>query len=234
VQHHSNEGALLLTTHPNKALEHVEQMLAIASDGERDFGSILHARVDRAMALFLMRRYDEADAEARGAERFASANGVPAQAARARNILGCCHWVRGDLKQACREFERAILDAERSLSERFLWRMRANMAGAALEIGRVTEAAAHARSAAWRILMPRRGQWPQGQGALTRRWYHALILCGAVLQQAGDGDALREVVNEIPLPDFVTAVARAAAGEVFSAVGDVSTSIHAGRIMITG
>lgn len=234
LNHHSNEAALLLADQPERALDHYDSMIALRSAEAAFHVESLHTWVDRAMALFLMRRYDDALEEGYRAERLASANGVAAQAARARNILGCCRWAQGDAEEASQFFERAILDAERSLSERFLWRMRTNMAGAALETGRRDEAAANARSAAERIIQARDLQWPDPADVLTRRWYHALIQCAAILDRLGDDGAVTAIVAKVPVEGYAEEVSRFGRGEGPAPHWLNATSIHAGRIMITG
>jgi len=234
LNHHSNEAALLLADRPERALAHYDAMIALRSAEAASDLESLHEWVDRAMALFLMRRYDDALADGYRAERLASANGVAAQAARARNILGCCRWAQGDAGEAAQFFERAILDAERSLSDRFLWRMRTNMAGAALETGRRDEAAANARSAAERILQARDSQWPDPADLLTRRWYHALIQCAAVLDRLEDREAVSAIAAKVPVEGFAEEVSRFGRGEGPPPPWLDATSVHHGRIMITG
>jgi tetratricopeptide (TPR) repeat protein len=233
VQHYANEAALRLGDDPESALAHFDEILALTSAKSAYFLPHLHAQVDRAMALFLMRRYPDACGQAHFAERLASANAVAAQTARAQNVLGCCSWSQGNVPEARQFFERAVLDAERSFSDRFLWRMRANLSAVAFEQGHSEAAAANAASAARRILGPRRGAWPNRAGAATRRWYHALLLCGAVLDRLGERDLLDDIVAEVPFPEFREQVASLVQGRMPEPVGN-SSSVHAGRIMITG
>ena len=215
-------------------MAHYDAIIALRSAKAASHVESLHEWVDRAMALFLMRRYGHALEDGYRAERLASANGVAAQAARARNILGCCRWAQGDPEEAAQFFERAILDAERSLSERFLWRMRTNMAGAALEIGRHDVSVANARSAAGRIIQARGSQWPDPADVLTRRWYHALIQCVAILDRLGDTGAVSAIVAKVPVDGFAEQVSRFGFGEGPVPAWLDATSVHSGRIMITG
>lgn len=233
LQEHSNEAALALIDDPATALDHYETMMTLSVEQGAQVLDLLHTIVDRSMALFLLHRYEEAEAEAIRAERLASANGIAAQTARARNILGCCRWARGDAEEAYHCFERATLDAERSFSERFLWRMRTNLAGAALETGRAAAAAAQARSAAERIAGPRRGRWPESE-ARMRRWYHALLQCAAIMARGGDEDALNRICAEIPEEQFRADALAIAEGRLPQWLQEDATSIHCGRIMITG
>jgi tetratricopeptide (TPR) repeat protein len=233
LQEHSNQAALALVDEPAIALLHYEEIIALSVARGSQPLDMLHVLVDRSMALFLLRRYDEAAVEAVRAERLSSANGIAAQTARARNVLGCCRWALGDPQEAYRCFEKATLDAERSFSERFLWRMRANFAGAALATGRTAQAAAQARSAAERILAPRRGSWPEGE-ARGRRWYHALLQCAAVLACANDRDGFDRLCAEIPEPSFRSDASAIAAGHIPHWLEHGSTSVHGDRVMITG
>jgi tetratricopeptide (TPR) repeat protein len=233
LQMHSNEEALALVSSPEQALVHVEEILAISTRSGLQPLDSLHTLVDRSMVLFLLKRYESACADAVRSERLAGANGIAAQAARARNILGCCRWAAGEDEEAYHHFVRAVLDAERSLSDRFLWRMRTNLASAAFQTDRYEEAAAHASSAARRIVEPRRGVWPRAEDMADKRWYHALIQCGALLAKLSAATEVAELIAKVPNRGFqrdVEAVARGSVPEWMSS----GSSIHAGHIMITG
>lgn len=231
LQGHSNECALALVDSPECALAHLDTMIALCTERKLQPLEMLHTLVDRSMALFLLRRYDPAIEEALRSERLATANGIAAQAARARNIVGCCRWAVGDAVDAYRYFQQAVLDAERSFSERFLWRMRINAAGAALEIGQVGEAAAQAHSAATRILAPRRGNWPDRTIVTGRRWYHALVQSGAILVRAGESDVLAALTADVPIAEFRSDCDTVVAGRL---PDWLASSVHSGQIMITG
>jgi tetratricopeptide (TPR) repeat protein len=233
LQEHSNQAALALVHEPEVALFHFDRIVALSVERGAQPLDMLHTLVDRSMALFLLHRYEEAAVEAVRAERLSSANGIAAQTARARNVLGCCRWALGDPQDAYRCFEKATLDAERSFSERFLWRMRTNFASAALETGRPAQAAAQARSAVERILIPRRGRWPEGE-ARARRWYHALLQCAAVLASGEDRDGFDRLCEEIPEPSFRSDASAIAAGQIPHWLEHGSTSVHGDRVMITG
>lgn len=233
VQFHSNEAALSLADAPSDALRHYDTILAMTEGRGALFLPYLHAQVDRAMALFLLR--DEAAlTQARTAEFIASSNGVAAQSARAFNIIGCLTWGSGDVSTAHKYFRCATLDAERSFSDRFLWRMRTNLAATSFELGLVDEAVGNASSAARRILSARRNHLPD-EGMLRKaRWYHALVQCGSILWQSGRKAEVKTWLSDESADTFLEHVGilvdRGSANELQEFAG----SLHSGRIMVTG
>jgi tetratricopeptide (TPR) repeat protein len=233
----SNGGALALQDDPKKALECDLEILRLIDGKPYPLSLHLHVLVDVAMALFLDRRYDEALSEGRGALHRAQANAVPAQEARARNIIGCCLWALYEPEEAEREFDLACLASERMLSHRFLWRMRCNRAGTAAELGRTDAALVSARSAEDLLLLPREealqrvGATP---GYWRLRWYVALLAIASWYQRAGSPDDVERLIERVRLPAFENHARAVAAGAFPPEVFDGTTHLHAGRIMITG
>lgn len=234
VQCHSNEAALCLADAPEDALAHYDAILEMTTANGPLFLPHLHAQVDRAMALFLMRDDDAAFTQARRAEQMASSNGVAAQTARALNIIGCLVWGGGDVAAAHGCFQQAVLDAERSYSDRFLWRMRTNLAATALDLGLEDEAVSNASSAAHRILSSRSGHWPSPDKLRTARWYHALIQCSAVLWKLNRQDEVLAWGGDVKAGDFLDQVHSLANGAPTTDLTGIAGSLHSGRIMITG
>jgi len=234
VQHHSNEAALYLGEVPQQAYEHYVSILELTSPASPYFLAHLHAKVDKAMAEFLSRDYEPARSSAMDGEEMAASNGIAAQTARALNVYGCCEWLDGNTTSAYRRFYQATLDAERSFSDRFLWRMRTNLASVALAAGHKDEAMKNASSAAERILSPRRENWPDTGKLVKTRWYHALVQCGAVLYSLGRKDDVCALAKDVRGINFMEHVMAAADGEFASDVFGESSSVHEGKIMILG
>ena len=230
VQYHSNEASLALADAPEIALEHYDTILELTEPNGPLFLPHLHSQVDRAMALFHMRQGERALTQARRAEQMAGSNGVAAQTARALNIIGCVLWGKGAVPEAHACFYQAVLNAERSYSERFLWRMRTNLAGTALALKKTEEAAGNALSAARKILEARAGLWPNPATAYKARWYHALLQCCAILWQLGQEADVLDLAKDIEMEDFPDQVLRLANGSFEG----LSGSVYAGKIMITG
>jgi tetratricopeptide (TPR) repeat protein len=233
IQCHSNEASLSLTDSPEDALAHYEAILEMTTANGPLFLPHLHAQVDRAMALFLMRDDEAALTQARFAEQIASSNGVAAQTARALNIIGCLLW-QEEGAAAYRCFQQAVLDAERSNSDRFLWRMRTNLAAAAFDLGLVDEAMGNASSAARRILTARSDHWPHPDRLRTARWYHALVQCGAILWKMNRKENVLAWASEVKTGEFLEQVRILAAGGPTNHLEGFEGSLHSGRIMITG
>jgi tetratricopeptide (TPR) repeat protein len=233
----SNYGALALQDDPKKALECDLEILRLIDGKPYPLSLHLHVLVDVAMALFLDRRYAEALSEGREALHRAKANAVPAQEARARNIIGCCLWALSEPEEAEREFDLACLASERMLSHRFLWRMRCNRAGAAAELGRTDAALVSARSAEDLLLLPRE-ETLQRVGATPDywklRWYVALLAIAAWYQRIGSSDDVERLIERVRLPAFSDHARAVATGAFPPEVFDGTTHLHAGRIMITG
>ncbi|HEY0150521.1 MAG TPA: AAA family ATPase [Longimicrobium sp.] len=233
----SNRAALALQHEPKVALAHHREVLRLIDGKPYPLSLQLHCVVDVAMALFLDRRYTEALAHAREALHIASANAVPAQEARARNIIGCCLWATMDAEAADREFDLACLASERMFSHRFLWRMRCNRAGTAAELGNRDAALVSARSAEDLILSPReeslhrveptRGYW-------TLRWYVALLAVSIWYDRAGSCEDVERLVSRVRLSAFAAHARAVRAGDFPDEVFGGTTHLHAGRIMVTG
>jgi tetratricopeptide (TPR) repeat protein len=230
----SNWAALELLREPGKARERYVAILASEiSDG--DDGEQLHARVDVAMADFLDRRYERAEEEARQTLSIALQTNEYAQIARARNILGCCEWVRGDLPSADASFEAGAVAAERTLVNRYLWRVRINRAGTALAVGLRDLALGLARTAGRTILEPRRGvardiaRRPEHRQS---RWYAGLIAAGVYLSRI-DVHEFDLYIAEMSIPTLANDCLDAAAGTYASPAFSGTTHLHVGQIMIT-
>jgi len=230
VQLHSNEASLSLAEAPADALTHYEAILEMTAACAPQFLPHLHAQVDCAMALFLMHNYEYALDQARLAEQISRSNGVAAQVARSLNIMGCLLWRDTDTVAAHDCFQQAVLNAERSYSDRFLWRMRTNLAATALELKMKDEAKGNALSAARKILAARSGLWPKSVKLQTARWYHALVQCCAILWRLGLENEVRTLAQDVKAECFLEKACALADGESVDFVG----SLHAGRIMITG
>ena len=166
----SNLAAFALRDDPARALELYREILGKRSDDD------LHARVDVAMALFLMSDYKKAKTEGQLALRLAAARGVPAQEARARNILGCCLWAEDHVGEADAQFDLASVAAERTVFRRYLWRIRVNRSGTALETGQPSVAYSLARSSEEDILVPREPSFEEAPDIL-RAPHVALVCC---------------------------------------------------------
>lgn len=233
----SNLAALALRRHPAQALNHYREII----DGLGKALPIrerLHVEGDLAMALFLLDNWSEAAAQASRTVNMADANGIPAQAARGRNILGCVRWAEGAVERAIHFFDRAILDAERSYMERFLWRFRVNLASSATELGQTDLALSNARWAEDRILEARRPYLAQAAtrpGHVTSRWYVALLVIGLVYDRChAKEDQLRLKRITSALPKFQTHLRSLIKGKFPIHVFAGTTHVHGERVMITG
>lgn len=233
----SNLAALALREHPNVALGYYREII---SDSPDEIGLLeqLHLEGDLAMAELLSGLPAAASIQAGRAIRLADANGVPAQAARARNLLGCISWAEGAFSSAIALFDRAILDSERSFMDRFIWRFRTNLAAAAAEDGKILRALANARSAEERVIGPRLAIWLDHGASPTHqrsRWYVALLSIGLTYHRCdagGDMDRLRSILT--PLPAFGQHLSELIGGAFPTAVFEGTTHRNGSRIMITG
>jgi len=233
----SNLGALALRDRPGDALTYLEQIL-------EELGSRLslldriHTEVDVSMALFLASRWDDAVKQAIRSINLADANGIPAQGARAHNILGCIYWCRGALDDARLMLDRAVQDAERSYMERFLWRFHVNQASIAAEAGDIGVALASARWAEDRLVGARRVQWSRlglPPSHITSRWYVALLAIGLIYDRCGAAEDVERLLKAVAsLPRFAVHLEQAASGTFPHDVFSESTHLHEGRITITG
>jgi hypothetical protein len=191
-----------------------------------------------AMALFLAGRPGEAVTQASLAIRMADVNGIPAQAARGRNIIGCVNWLEGRTDDAIDLLDRAILDAERSYMERFLWRFRVNLASAACEAKRLNTALASARWAEERLLKSRASRLPQlavSPTHVTSRWYVALLSVGLTYHKCEASKDVRRLTRTLsPLPDFARHLKELVRGSFPEEVFAGTTHRHGDHIMITG
>jgi hypothetical protein len=190
------------------------------------------------MAFFLAGRLRDATIQAELATTLADANGIPAQGARGRNILGCIQWSEGRIDDAIDMFDRAILDGERSYMERFLWRFRVNLGMAAAEIGKTQLALASARWAEDHLIRSRAAHW-KGIAAvpthITSRWYVALLAIGQIYHQcASTKDELRLMRSMAVLPRFADHLKALVAGRFPREVFEGMTHRQGNRIMITG
>jgi hypothetical protein len=233
----SNIAALALRSDPKRSLECYRDILA-SDDGDFAISDRLHVEADVAMALFLSDDMARARTQSVRAIDLADANGVPAQAARGRNILGCVTWCAGETRTAVELFDRAVLDAERSYMERFVWRFRTNLASAAVEWGDRPRALANARSAEDRILKGRISGWKDKglpQTHTSSRWYVALLSIGLTYDRCKSPfDLDRLLVKLRSLTGFESHLRDTIGGRLPAAVFAESTHLHGGRIMITG
>ncbi|MGB0712970.1 MAG: restriction endonuclease [Gammaproteobacteria bacterium] len=233
----SNIAAFALRDDPARALTCYRELLRITQGTRYSFSEIIHAHVDIAMADFLLGDLDAAQRDAQIAVKMAMDNAVSAEEARARNILGCTRWAEGDISAADRAFEAAAFASERSISHRFLWRMRTNAAGTALELGDRERAYGLARSAEDAIIGPRESAFARtgaDPGHFTARWYVALIAIASRYQSLGREDDLERMMRRVRLPRFRDHCERVALAEFPDEVFAGTTHLRAGRIMITG
>ena len=233
----SNIAAFALRNDPGRALKCYRELLEITHDTSYSFSEIIHAHVDIAMADFLMGDQQAAEKDAQLAIKLAMDNGVPAEEARGRNILGCSHWLKGNVTSADREFQEAAFASERSISYRFLWRMRTNAAGTALALRDKTRAYGLARSAEEAIINPRIKAFPQTGKTLhyvTSRWYVALIAIASYYAALGKNKDLERLFDQVCLPQFREHAQRYIDHDPAKEVFSETTHLHGGVIMITG
>lgn len=234
-QRQSNIAAFYLTSDPKKAREAISVILRRPPPENGYDLNLLHANVDAAMIEFLDGRYELSARMAEQALALVLRHDVPAQEARARNILGCAEWAMGRAGTADRQFDRACLAAERMLSKRFLWRMRTNRAGTALDCGNPAEALANARSAERLILEPRQLEIEQFDPARASgyRWYIALVAIGSYYVRLSTAD-LERMSEETRISRLLSDAHAAAEANFQSDLFTGKTHVHANRIMITG
>jgi tetratricopeptide (TPR) repeat protein len=237
TQQWSNLAAFELRDNPAQALQYYLQIRE-KSGADAPLLSRVHLEVDIAMALFLMGSLKEAAAQAVQIIQVADANGLPAQAARGRNILGCAGWREERTDDALELFDRAVLDAERSYMERFLWRFRVNLASTACELRQFDIALANSRWAEERILKARTSHLEQqGKTAtyLSSRWYVALLALGLVYHRCEAAEDLDRLTKELMvLPDFRKHLKELLSGSFPAEVFDKTTHRQGDKIMITG
>jgi len=234
-QRESNIAAYYLTRDLSRAREAIQKILMPGHPEDGYDLAMLHAQVDLAMIEFLDRRYEAATVAAQQAIAIAVRHDIPAQEARGRNILGCALWASGEVKRADREFDLACFAAERMLSNRFLWRMRTNRAGAALDCGVPEVAIEYARSAERLILAPRQRELAAFDSPMARhaRWYIALIAIGVCYEGASPDDLVR-MVETAKIPRLISDIKASAIGSFPPDLFYGTAHIHNGRIMITG
>lgn len=233
----SNIGALNLRRDPAKALECYREILDITSNTAYSFSEIIHTHIDVAMADFLMGDLPATVRDAQRAIKLAMDNSVLAEEARGRNILGCAYWVAGNIKAAHQEFTWAAFASERSISHRFLWRMRTNAAGTALALGKREESYGLARSAENAIASPRESEFPgmaEDDSYLSSRWYVALIAIANCYSGLGRTEELERLYRRVRLPLFKEHAEGFIGGNPPPAVFAKTTHLHNGIIMITG
>ncbi len=233
----SNIAAFALRDDPNKALACYRELLEVTRNTEYSFSEIIHAHVDIAMADFLQDELHAAERDAHIAIKLAMDNGVPAEEARGRNILGCAYWAQNRVMEADEAFNKAALASERSISHRFLWRMRTNAAGTAVERGDYEAAYSLARSAENAVLTPREGNFAHVETKavyLTARWYAALLAIGEYYSMMGKNADVQRLRLRVALPHFNEHLDAFLEGTPPPAVFARTTHLKAGRIMITG
>jgi hypothetical protein len=233
----SNLAAFELRTAPLQALQYYQLILSEAG-GSLSLLDRAHVEADIAMALFLAGRLSEASSQAALATNMADANGIPAEAARARNITGCVHWREGRAEDAISLLDRAILDAERSYMGRFLWRFRVNLSSAACEAGQFNVALANARSAEERLVKARGSRWAELAASpthVTSRWYVALLAIGLTYHRCEAAeDSARLTGTLAALPGFSRHLEELVRGSFPAEVFAETTHRQGNHIMITG
>jgi hypothetical protein len=233
----SNLAAFELRANPAQALQHYRLILAELGESIPLLQRV-HLEADIAMALFLADRLEEATTQVTLAIKMADANGIPAQAARGRNIMGCIHWREERIDDAISLLDRAILDAERSYMERFLWRFRVNLATAACEAKQLNVALANARWAEERLLKARASRLAQlamSPTYVTSRWYVALLAIGVTYSKCkatSDSNRLTQTLSALPL--FRLHLKELMRGSFPAEVFANTTHQHENHIMITG
>jgi len=228
----SNLAAFALRDDPARALRLYREILN--KEGEDDS---LHTRVDVAMAQFLMGDYKSARDEGQVVLRLAADRGIPAQEARARNILGCCLWAGDHAEAADAQLDLASVAAERTVFRRYLWRIRVNRSGTALETGQAGIAYSLARSSEEDILVPREPSFAEIQASseyLTSRWYVALLAIGERYWNLGKELDYRRFCNRVRLPRFEEHLEAWVSGKSVPEVFSNTSHLHAAKIMITG
>jgi hypothetical protein len=233
----SNLAALALRNNPNQSFSYYKRILDELSE-DIPLLERIHVEVDMAMALFLTEQLQAAAAQSFRAINLADANGIPAQAARGRNIIGCIQWLEGRLSDAIEIFERAVLDAERSYMERFLWRFRVNLASIAAETGQINRALANARWAEDRLIKSRSSHWTQIASSakhVNSRWYVALLAIGLTYHKCESVEDSGRLLSSLKLlPAFHDHLEAVMKGKFPAEVFDNSSHQHQNYIMITG
>jgi len=230
----SNLAAFNLVRDPAVSRSYYDRI--IASEADLDPTKRLHEEIDVAMADFLCGNYASAAKQAERALGYALRTTNYTEIARARNTLGCCRWTSGATKAAYAEFEAGCAAAERTLTKRYLWRMRVNRAGAALERNEQPTAFASALTAEQMIVRPRAGllkNFTRHPAYRESRWYVALVALGSYHHRM-DAGAYREFLMRIGISvlkeDVENAVARLFTAPPFQG----TKHVHNSRIMITG
>ncbi len=233
----SNIAAFALRDNPKYARECYIKLLDITQGTQYSFLEIIHAHVDLAMTSFLMQNYESAAEEAIIALRLAESNGVNTQEGRAWNIIGSCHWASDNLKDAAIAFDSAAFASERAVSRRFLWRIRTNCAGTALELGDNDDAIHFAQSAEALILKPRISSFSDLQSDSTHytsRWYVALLVIAKYYKNLNSKEDLSRLLGLVTLPHFSAHTEEFFANEFPEDVFTGTTHRHGNRIIITG
>jgi tetratricopeptide (TPR) repeat protein len=230
----SNLAAFNLVRSPSVARSYYEQI--IASEIDRDPTSRLHEEIDIAMADFLSGDYVRAAREAETALGYTLRTRNYTEIARARNILGCCHWALRKTKAAYAEFEAACAAAERTLTKRYLWRMHVNRAGTALEQNDRAQALASSLVAEQMVVRPRADllkTFARHPAYRESRWYVALVALGSYynsLDMREYSDFVARIGISVLEEDVANAVARLFTAPPFQR----TKHVHNDRIMITG
>lgn len=237
IERWSNLAALALRSNPADAALYFRLILQNIG-GAASITDRAYVETDLAMALFLAGCSREAAIQSQSAITLADANGIPAEGARARNILGCIHWCNERISEAISLFDRAVLDGERSYMERFLWRFRVNLAMAAAEIGKTEIALANARWAEDRLIRARASRWTEIAASpthVTSRWYVALLAIGQTYHRCGAAeDSLRLTGRLSGLPNFAKHLHEVVQGCFSAEVFEGTTHRRGNRIMVTG
>ncbi|WP_234571118.1 hypothetical protein [Rhodohalobacter sp. 614A] len=179
VQRYSNLAANYLGSNPERSLSFYKKIrILLENDAEASLLTMLHVKVDIAMAHFLIKKYTDATVHAENAVANSLSNGFETQEARARNILACCYWVDKKISAAANQIELATFTAEKSFYFRFLWRMKTNAAAIFAELNKKDVTIQNALDAYHLITEPRKNRF-DNESLYRQRWYAGLlsILC---------------------------------------------------------
>lgn len=235
-EYHAHVGVCNLTKNPATSLDCYLQMRCDEkANPSLSLSRGLHTDVDIAMALLHLRQYEEAKRKAEAVSYLALSNGVGAQESRARNISACCDWIAGETARASRQFNMAILAAERSYFYRFLWRIRTNAAALHFELGDHESASANAIKAFELITKPRvgkNGQFKELSDRFSERWYLALLVVSKILQRLDLLSPYREVTRKLPY--FTQDIELLGQHDKLQLILRANSHLHSHRILITG
>lgn len=129
----SQRGNRLLKTDPLSATKAYLKILEIVHGKNYPYQEILHTRIDVAMSYFLAGKYADSKSWGKDGLAVAQSVGIPAQAGRACNILGCCYAAEGKLSKSRLLFQESISMLEEANAAIYLWRAQLNLASVLLD-----------------------------------------------------------------------------------------------------